>query len=97
MRSRYTAYVQEAAQYLLQTWHCSTRPDQLSLQQQPPLQWLGLRIVRTEAGTETDAHGSVEFIARYKINGKAERLHETSQFVREDGRWFYLRGEFKAE
>ena len=41
---------------------------------------------------------SVEFVARYKVNGRAHRLHEVSRFVREAGeggmRWFYLDGSF---
>jgi SEC-C motif-containing protein len=49
-----------------------------------------LKIIRTDAGGPDDDTGVVEFIARYKTSGKAERLHETSQFVKESGRWFYL-------
>jgi SEC-C motif domain protein len=39
--------------------------------------------------------GVVEFVAIYKVNGKAHRLHETSRFVRSnDGaRWIYIDGE----
>jgi SEC-C motif-containing protein len=36
----------------------------------------------------------VEFVARYRIGNRAQRLHETSRFVREGGRWCYLDGEF---
>ena len=32
----------------------------------------------------------VEFVARYKIGGRAQRLEETSRFVFEDGRWVYV-------
>ncbi len=39
---------------------------------------------------------TVEFVARYKVNGRAHRLHEVSRFVLEDGRWFYLDGSFPA-
>ena len=35
-------------------------------------------------------HAIVEFVARSKLGGKAERLHETSRFVREGGRWYYV-------
>ena len=35
----------------------------------------------------------VEFVARYRVDGRAVRLHERSRFVREDGRWFYVDGE----
>ena len=40
-----------------------------------------------------DTSAVVEFIARYKLNGKAEQMHEVSEFVKEDGRWFYLNGQ----
>ena len=55
------------------------------------LRWLGLEVRRHE---QQDAdHALVEFVARSKLGGKAERLHETSRFVREGGRWFYVDGD----
>lgn len=90
MRSRYTAYVLLVKDYLLQTWHISTRPVQLELTADPPLKWRELRIVHTTQGSEADNVGTVEFIARYKLNGKAEQMHEISAFVREQGTWFYV-------
>jgi len=95
MRSRYTAYVLCDEAYLLQTWHASTRPSQLRLAQQPEPGWLGLRIIATHAGQHSDNEGEVEFLARYKINGRAQRLHERSRFLKQDGRWFYLSGEIR--
>ncbi len=41
------------------------------------------------------AHATVEFVARHKQSGRAERLHEISGFVREEGRWFYVDGELR--
>jgi len=93
MRSRYTAFVRLDENYLLQTWHPSTRPHELGLRQQAPVKWLGLKIIRSEAGGENDNSGLVEFVAHFKVTGKAQRLHETSQFVKMSGRWFYLQGE----
>ena len=92
MRSRYTAYALARDDYLLRTWHESTRPGTLDFRDAGIIRWLGLKIVRTEAGGPDDARGVVEFVARYKIGGKAHRLHETSRFVREGGQWFYLDG-----
>jgi len=37
---------------------------------------------------------TVEFVARSKSAGRAQRLHEVSRFVKEDGRWFYIDGVF---
>lgn len=92
MRSRYAAYALGLKDYLLTSWHSSTRPGILGLATEPPVKWLGLRILRTENVTPEQA--IVEFIARYKVNGKAEKLHETSRFVQENGRWFYVDGDF---
>lgn len=89
MRSRYVAYVRRQPDYLLRTWHSSTRPPTLDLEGDP-VRWLGLQVRRVEAGSPDDRHGVVEFVVRYKIGGRAHRLHETSRFVREDGRWFYV-------
>lgn len=92
MRSRYSAFVLGLRDYLLATWHPATRPAELELTTEPPTKWLGLEVKRTAAtGTDT---ATVEFVARHKIGGRAHRLHETSRFVREDGRWYYLDGEY---
>jgi SEC-C motif-containing protein len=92
MRSRYSAYVGGNADYLLATWHPTTRPAPLDLGGEPPVRWLGLQVRRhTVTGADTAV---VEFVARYRIGNRAQRLHETSRFVREGGRWYYLDGEF---
>jgi len=91
MRSRYTAYVLGHEAYLLQTWHSATRPATLQLDGEPRPRWIGLTVMRHE--TQDADHAIVEFVARYKVNGRAFRLHETSRFVREDGRWFYIDGD----
>jgi SEC-C motif domain protein len=90
MRSRYSAFVRDLADYLLATWHPSTRPASLA-PSEPGLRWLGLE-VRSHR-TIDDAHATVEFIARSKLGGRAHRLHEVSRFVKEDGRWFYVDGD----
>ncbi len=91
MRSRYSAFVRDELGYLLATWHASTRPASLA-PKEPGLKWLGLD-VKQHAQPDAD-HATVEFVARSKLGGRAHRLHETSRFVREDGRWFYLDGNF---
>lgn len=89
MRSRYSAFVREDAAYLLATWHPDTRPASLDFD--PATKWLGLQ-VKAFAATD-DHHATVEFVARYRQQGRAVRLHERSRFVREDGRWFYVDGD----
>lgn len=91
MRSRYTAYTLLREDYLLATWHPSMRPAALGLAEEAKTKWLGLEVKRHE---QQDAdHAIVEFVARYKVNGRAHRLHEVSRFVREHARWFYVDGD----
>ncbi len=105
MRSRYTAYTLRDEAYLRASWHPSTLPSDAVLDSNERLQWLGLEVKsalrlrqrKVELPENQDAD-TVEFVARYKINGRAHRLHEVSRFVREDvagvARWFYLDGSF---
>lgn len=89
MRSRYSAYVLGLETYLSDTWQARTRPVDLSAD--PALKWLGLEVRRHHELGET---AEVEFVARYRDGGRAYRLHETSRFVREHGRWLYVDGSF---
>ncbi|MBW7834890.1 MAG: hypothetical protein H3C29_16945 [Simplicispira suum] len=89
MRSRYSAFVREDAAWLLATWHASTRPARLDFES--GAQWLGLE-VRRHRLIDAD-HAEVEFVARYRLAGRAVRLHERSRFVREAGQWFYVDGD----
>jgi len=91
MRSRYSAYVLKLEAYLLATWHPGTRPAALDLAADNA-RWLGLEVKKHDA--ESADRATVEFVARYKTGGRAHRLHEISRFVREEGRWFYVDGEF---
>jgi len=89
MRSRYSAFVRENADYLQATWHPSQRPATLDFD--AATRWLGLSVKDFQV-TGAD-RAEVEFVARYRIAGRAVRLHERSRFVREGGRWFYVDGE----
>ena len=89
MRSRYTAFVRERADYLRATWHPDHCPATLDFD--PGTQWLGLE-VREHRVTGPD-QAEVEFVARYRLGGRAVRLHERSRFVRQDGRWVYVDGD----
>ena len=93
MRSRYSAYALKLEAYLMDTWHASTRPAALNLAADTA-KWLGLEVRKhiPESGNSA----TVEFVARCRIAGRAHRLHEISRFVREDGRWYYVDGEFPA-
>lgn len=94
MRSRYAAYTLGNIDYLLQTWHASTRPaaDTLAPPSDARMVWLGLDVVARKV--TSPEHATVEFIARFRIGGgSAQRQHELSRFVREDGRWYYVDGD----
>ena len=104
MRSRYSAYAKGLSDYVQASWHPSTRPAEV--ENDAAAKWLGLEIRRHAAHDDTASvdtaavdtasvdTASVEFVARYRIDGRAHRLHETSRFVREGGQWFYLDGVF---
>ncbi len=95
MRSRYTAYTRGDEAYLLATWHPETRPASLRAELEDGPKWLGLKVIRHERTDEAQA--LVEFVARYKIAGRAHRMHEVSHFRMEGGRWLYVEGSIKAE
>lgn len=90
MRSRYSAYVLGLEAYLRATWHPDTCPASLDLNETPRPHWLSLTV---KAHAPQDAtHATVDFVARYKLNGRAFKLHETSRFENLDGRWVYVDG-----
>lgn len=107
MRSRYTAYTLKNEPYLLATWHPSTRPLDPIIDEKEPIRWLGLevksalRLRQRKVNSPDDPdRDTVEFVARFKVGGRAHRLHEVSRFLREPDpttgapRWFYLDGSF---
>jgi SEC-C motif-containing protein len=95
MRSRYSAYVLRLEPYLLATWHATTRPQELNLAEETETKWLGLEVRRHNQQDET--HATVEFVARYRIDGRGHRLHEISRFLRSGGRWYYVDGDVTGQ
>jgi len=77
--------------YLLATWHSSTSPGELALS---PVKWIGLDVLHAEAAGDA---GAVEFVARCRANGRAQRMHGTSRFVRQDGCSFYIDGQVERQ
>jgi SEC-C motif-containing protein len=108
MRSRYTAFTLQDEDYLRATWHPSTRPQEPIIDRNDKIQWLGLEVKsslrlrqRKVDLPDNPDQDTVEFVARFRVNGRAHRLHEVSCFVREPDptiggklRWFYLDGSF---
>jgi SEC-C motif domain protein len=95
MRSRYSAYVLGLNDYLLATWHPSTRPTSMGNDAMdadtPGLTWLGLQVRSHEV--QDAIHATVDFVARSKLRGRAQRMQEKSRFLLEGGFWFYVDGD----
>ena len=95
MRSRYTAFTLANVDYLMRSHHSSTRPvkERKSIEKwAKSVKWMGLTVLKTQAGEANDDIGYVEFKAFYMENGKPEHIHETSLFQRENKKWVYVSG-----
>jgi SEC-C motif-containing protein len=90
MRSRFSAFAVGDADYLVATWHPTTRPSTLELD--ADRRWYRLDILSTREGGPFDTAGVVEFEAFYRALSGNGTQHEVSRFVRESGRWSYLDG-----
>ena len=97
MRARYTAHVLRNSSFVDDSVHPSRRHEQTGGGEIDDVSWSGLNIVRVEGGGPDDAAGRVEFEARFRIKGVDSHLHEISQFVQEDGVWYYVDGELKED
>ncbi|MCA9323451.1 MAG: YchJ family protein [Planctomycetes bacterium] len=99
MRSRYSAYVEGAIDYVIETNDPSERDkvDRESTERwSKDSEWHGLDVVEVEDGGEDDSQGTVEFIARFTHEGEPQAHHEVAKFRRlDDGRWYYLDGKMK--
>lgn len=91
MRSRYSAYCVQDADYLLETTHHSTRQFHKKediLEWSKSNHWLKLKIISADKNT-------VEFKAFYLDESQKAIIHqEKSTFIFENGSWFYVDGIF---
>lgn len=97
MRSRYSAYALRDEAYLRATWFPDTLPEE-ELTSETDVKWIGLDIRKHSHARDADT-ATVEFVARFKVGGKAHRMHEISNFVRQPDaqgqpRWYYVDGSF---
>lgn len=95
MRSRFAAFRDGDAAWLLASWHPDTRPPSLDLD--PGTVWRGLQIVDVVGGGVDDETGIVEFRATFRDGDGVGVLHERSRFSRVDGRWCYVDGDVRTE
>ena len=94
MRSRYSAFALQKAEYLIKTWHPQTLPNKLA-EEISEAKWIDLKIHRSW-NSDKPNEAFVEFTARYRTrSGKAEKLHETSRFIKQADHWFYVDGKFE--
>jgi SEC-C motif-containing protein len=94
MRSRYTAHVLLAIDYLWDTWSAEERirsSKEAIHEWANSCEWLGLQILATEAGKFEDTQGTVSFIALFRQNGLLEQHHEVSLFLKTHQGWRYLK------
>ena len=99
MRSRYSAFALQRVEYLLETMDPSAQGADsrqgLEWSVRSP-RWRSLEVRAVEDGGLDDRVGRVEFVARYRLEGRVHELHEDSSFRRgADGRWLYVEGDVK--
>jgi len=95
MRSRYTAYVEHAIDYIIDT--CTQdEKDRIDVRQtrswSEKSKWLGLKIISADKGGPDDTEGMVEFEALYEMDGLRDNHHEKAKFKKLNSRWFYEEG-----
>ena len=90
MRARFTAFAVGDADWLLASWHSSTRPRSLELD--PGIRWLRLDILGATGGGPFDREGTVSFEAHWVAEGARGSMRELSRFSRDRG-WQYVDGQ----
>lgn len=96
MRARYTAHTKKAFDYIFDTTLPSNRQEEDrngTANWSKKLDWQRLEVRDIEKGGPEDTSGTVEFLARYRKDGKAFDHHEIAEFVREDGCWYFKDGQ----
>ncbi|KUI99817.1 hypothetical protein VRK_12630 [Vibrio sp. MEBiC08052] len=95
MRARYSAYALGLVDFIVATYHpsCQAENDRQEIEQGTQTHWTKLVVLGTENGRHVD-EGFVSFKAYFEQNGECYSLQERSRFIRENGRWYYIDGEF---
>jgi len=96
MRSRYSAYVVGAIDYIFSTCseNISSRMDYESTKRwSEKATWRGFKILAVKGGEETSGRGTVHFEAYYEQEFMNHIYHEIANFEKENDRWIYVGGE----
>ncbi|NOH34560.1 YchJ family protein [Vibrio chagasii] len=98
MRSRYSAHVLGLVDYVVATYHpsCNAEAQREGIADSINSDWAGLEVIDTAAGSHEN-EGYVEFKAYFNEDGAQYCMQERSRFVRENGLWFYIDGEFPEQ
>lgn len=95
MRARYSAYVNVEMDFVFDSTHKDHRQGydhEGTKSWAEDSEWLGLEIIDTVRGGESDSTGQVEFIARFKEKGVLREHHENGLFKKEGGAWYFTEG-----
>jgi SEC-C motif-containing protein len=92
MRSRYCAFALYLTDYLIASWHSSTRPESLSLDRNT--QWKRLEIL---SANNDNKKGQVHFKAYFIETDGWHLLEETSAFLFENDHWYYHSGNYQPQ
>lgn len=93
MRSRYSAFVMKQNDYLVAT-HWQKSEDDYDFSKEDEISWQRLEVLQA---SENCNHGVVIFKAYGQDLQGLFCLHETSEFVRKDGAWYYVKGEANTQ
>jgi SEC-C motif-containing protein len=97
IRSRYTAFVKADIEHIRRTRHprSSNEFEEDAVRAwAEKSDWKGLVISKVEGGGVDDDNGTVDFVASYEEAGALQEHKEHAVFVRCDGRWTFVDGDY---
>lgn len=95
MRSRYSAFAKGNVDYILSSHDPETVEEVVREEVEVwsrESEWMGLEILRTEAGGPDDDEGVVDFVAKYKLKGLTTQHRERAEFRKLEGKWVFVDG-----
>lgn len=99
MRARYSAYATGNVDFLYTSSGPDARRDfdrEECLNWSRSAEWNGLEINGISGGGENDDSGTVEFTARYSVQGREYVHREKAKFERDGGEWIFIDGEIEG-